>query len=145
MSSRQCVPNHKGSYILVAFLETDKRIRIGKLGLLDFLQGYYAYVGSAFGPGGLAARIRHHVQPQKRCHWHLDYLDATVVEVWVSGPDHRCEHEWAHTIKKAAAGHIPGFGCSDCRCGSHLFYFNSADRLDDFRKTMGGQVTRLKL
>ncbi len=41
------------------------RIQIGKLGQFKFKKGYYAYVGSAFGPGGLNSRIKHHIESKK--------------------------------------------------------------------------------
>lgn len=42
-----------------------KRIRIGKLGVLLFGKGFYAYFGSMFGPGGLKSRIRRHLRKKK--------------------------------------------------------------------------------
>jgi Uri superfamily endonuclease len=53
--------NHlPGTYALVLSSSSDRRIRIGKFGLLHIRPGFYIYVGSAFGPGGLGARIAHH-------------------------------------------------------------------------------------
>ena len=46
------IPDDKGTYILIMGLGTMKRLEIGRLGTFDFIPGYYAYVGSAFGPGG---------------------------------------------------------------------------------------------
>ena len=37
-----------------------QEVPIGKLGVLHMLPGIYVYVGSALGPGGLAARIERH-------------------------------------------------------------------------------------
>ena len=51
-----------------------KRIDIGSLGRFDILPGFYAYVGSAFGAGGLRARIGHHLESTAWPHWHIDYL-----------------------------------------------------------------------
>jgi sugar fermentation stimulation protein A len=33
----------------------------------------------------------------------------------------RLECELAHAVDEIASWSIPGFGCSDCRCESHLF------------------------
>ncbi|MCD4722450.1 MAG: DUF123 domain-containing protein [Desulfobacula sp.] len=55
----------KGTYIIVMYLDKSKRIQIGKLGQFKFKKGHYAYVGSAFGPGGLKSRIKHHIEPKK--------------------------------------------------------------------------------
>jgi Uri superfamily endonuclease len=43
----------KGIYLLELKLNSDSLIKVGKLGLFTFQNGYYYYVGSAFGSGGL--------------------------------------------------------------------------------------------
>jgi len=115
-----------GTYLLL--LECDKQVElsIGKLGNMTTEPGYYLYVGSAFGPGGIQARINHHMQIAVRPHWHIDYLRtvAGVVDAWcVYG--YRYEHEWAHSLMQIEAAAMPlkGFGSSDCDCATHLFYF----------------------
>ena len=128
---------NKGTYIIVLYVVKSQRIQIGKLGRFQFKKGYYAYVGSAFGPGGLNSRIKHHIEPKKRYHWHIDYLNPAVKEVWVSDPGERLEHEWAGSLGKIASDQIPGFGCSDCSCESHLFYFNSFVFLQNSLKELG--------
>jgi len=47
------------------------------------------FVGSAFGPGGLRSRIKHHTQPVRSAHWHIDYLRqaANVIDIWHSADD----------------------------------------------------------
>jgi Uri superfamily endonuclease len=121
------LPAGKGSYALLLRLNESDRIRIGGLGEWRFAAGYYLYLGSALGPGGLAARLRRHLLPEKRPFWHIDYLRgrATVAGVWYVEKPVRYEHTWA-----AAAGLLPGatipvprFGSSDCRCPAHLVYF----------------------
>lgn len=37
----------KGCYCLIINLENPSKIKIGKLGRVDFKKGYYVYVGSA--------------------------------------------------------------------------------------------------
>jgi Uri superfamily endonuclease len=116
----------RGTYILVLFLLDVKNIKIGKLGLFMLPRGYYAYVGSAFGSGGLSGRLRHHQRVAKHPHWHVDYLRkvASLEAIWVQESDVRREHEWAEIL-----GNMPGvtipiarFGSSDCTCTAHLFY-----------------------
>ncbi|NIT57694.1 MAG: DUF123 domain-containing protein, partial [Aliifodinibius sp.] len=52
------------------------KIRIGSLGFIDFMKGYYVYVGSAL--TGLEQRITRHFKVSKGehsvTHWHIDYL-----------------------------------------------------------------------
>jgi len=54
-----------GTYLLLLRLEEDREIEIGRLGSLFFPRGYYLYVGSAMGPGGLVARLARHSQRGK--------------------------------------------------------------------------------
>ena len=126
------VPAVPGTYVLLLECSAPARIRIGRLGMLPLRAGYYLYIGSAFGPGGLAARIRHHRRPAPRPHWHIDYLRrrARLDAVWwVRGQ--RCEHEWAARIAQMPGAIVPmaGFGSSDCDCAAHLFWFSARPAL----------------
>ncbi len=99
---------------------------IGRLGRCEFAVGFYYYVGSAFGPGGLRARIRHHLSPIKRPHWHMDYVHGIlrVEEIWYCEGKEILEHEWTEALRVLVGTTFPvsGFGASDCRCKSHLIY-----------------------
>lgn len=126
----------KGTYILILRLARKRSIRVGRLGKLSFPPGYYAYVGSALGPGGLAARIKHHLKISSKPRWHLDFLRrfARPHEVWVSAEAVRREHAWANSLTRMpAAEPVPGFGCSDCCCPAHLFRFPGPPEFDRFK------------
>jgi Uri superfamily endonuclease len=119
-------PPEPGTYALVLQCRGARRIRVGRLGTLALFPGWYVYVGSAHGPGGLRARITHHRGRTARPHWHIDYLRrATRFDSvwWECG--NRGEHEWASRAGAAAGACIPlpRFGSSDCRCPAHLFHF----------------------
>ena len=118
-----------GTYALVMRCFSDQRIEIGKLGQLHLRTGFYVYVGSAFGPGGLKARIAHHAKISERPHWHIDYLRPALdlSEIWFTHDSRHREHQWAGVLASLSGAAIPisGFGASDCRCNSHLFFFNS--------------------
>ena len=45
-----------GTYAVIYRCDADLEIVVGKLGHVALTKGYYVYVGSAFGPGGLRAR-----------------------------------------------------------------------------------------
>ena len=117
----------KGTYVLILHLKKRTKLKIGKLGCFDFKRGYYAYVGSAFGPGGLASRLKHHCTLSTNPHWHIDYLSNTapVIETWVHAGLTGYEHEWAGNMYRLKSSSCPikGFGSSDCGCQAHLFYF----------------------
>jgi Uri superfamily endonuclease len=118
----------KGSYILVFELArplTD--VAIGRLGRFDFAPGFYLYIGSAFGSGGLPARLAYHQRRYKaHPHWHIDYLRPflSLCEAWtVSGPE-RLECRWCALFAANPGLQRPvvGFGSRDTGCASHLFY-----------------------
>jgi len=131
------LPEVKGTYILIASVREMKHLRIGSLGSFDILPGFYAYIGSAFGSGGLRARIRHHLESTAQPHWHIDYFlkVATPVEVWFTTADRKLEHHWADLLENATTFRvpIPRFGSSDYHRSrtSHLFY---SKRWSSFRR-----------
>ncbi len=111
----------KGSYLIIAEMDANKRTPIGKLGDVEFNKGFYVYVGSAL--NGLEQRIQRHLRENKKTHWHIDYLlkHATVTNVFYK--ENNVGEECV--IAKKFEGTLPsilGFGCSDCKCKSHLFY-----------------------
>lgn len=121
------LPSQPGTYALLLAATTKQDVPIGKLGVLHMLPGIYVYVGSALGPGGLAARVNRHALPEKALHWHIDYLRAEtrLLAVWYARGAKPRECHWSKIIERAATTEIPldGFGASDCRCRSHLQYF----------------------
>jgi Uri superfamily endonuclease len=117
-----------GTYALIMACDSDQRVEIGKLGLLCVRPGFYVYIGSAFGPGGLKARIGRHANISRRPHWHIDYLRPLLYlrKVCYSYNSEKQEHRWAGALYRFKGASIPldGFGASDCRCPSHLFRFS---------------------
>lgn len=132
-----------GTYALVLECTRTERIEIGKLGQLDVQPGVYVYIGSAFGPGGLEARIRHHANAAVRPHWHVDYLrmKCPLVEVWFSDTTFRLEHAWASAVSQmpGAVIPLPRFGSSDCACATHLFWFKTRPEFSEFTRTTGAR------
>ncbi len=122
------LPEDNGTYILIVRVSQMRRLGIGSLGEFDIIPGSYAYVGSAFGSGGLRARISHHLESTAEPHWHIDYLlqVATPVEVWFTTADRKLEHRWAELLEDAPGFRVPilRFGSSDYHRSrsSHLFY-----------------------
>jgi len=127
----------KGTYVLIMENGEDREIEIGKMGNIEFRNGFYAYVGSAL--SGLTQRIGRHLREvgeNKNLHWHIDYFLASsgveVKEVVFAETEERKECEIAAKLQmKKGLEHIANFGCSDCTCRSHLFFSTSFDRLKE--------------
>ena len=112
----------KGTYVLAITLGSDQEITVGALGTLHFDKGLYCYVGSAL--GGLDSRVARHLRKDKVLKWHADYLTtrADRVEAYISYPDYIKECELAEMARNSGMEpSYKGFGCSDCRCSTHLF------------------------
>ena len=133
--------DHKtGTYLLILQNHSVQDIQIGRLGNLTVQPGFYVYVGSAFGPGGIPARTAHHKNRQQRLHWHIDYLKkkSELLEIWFSLDPVRREHQWAEIVRQTPEIQMPmdGFGASDCQCATHLFYSKSKPDIKYFREQM---------
>ena len=91
------VKSEPGTYAIVFRGRESAEIAVGRWGVLQIHPGYYVYVGSAFGPGGVRARVERHFRKSKRQHWHIDYLHAVLEPVcaWCSYSPERLEHDWA--------------------------------------------------
>lgn len=134
-----------GTYALILRACSAAQIGVGRWGTLDVRPGYYIYVGSAFGPGGVSARIQRHCRQNKKLKWHIDYLRevTTPVQVWCGYNGRELEHLWAEILScQCGVMPVPGLGCSDCRCESHLF-FTSA--VPDLPGLMAAGATRPRI
>ena len=121
----------KGSYVLLLRLTHGRSIKIGCLRDTYFPAGHYAYVGSAM--GGLKPRIKRHLVKDKQVRWHIDYLrkEAAVSGVIVCESEERTECAIARGLALRLR-EIPGFGASDCRCPSHLFFATDEEQMRTF-------------
>ena len=126
-------PRVGGTYALIVWLDEAQEISVGRLGCFAFPRGYYVYVGSALGPGGLASRLRRHLRKAKRLRWHVDYLleRAEVARALIHCAAQRLECQWARELLKAAPKGViaPRFGSSDCDCLSHLLWLGPGERI----------------
>lgn len=125
-------------------LDRQQRIQVGQLGRFHFNTGTYVYVGSAWGPGGLAARIGRHLRSLKKCRWHIDYLrrHARIKEIWVGCYRPNVEHLWAGIFADLTGGAVPAenFGSSDCRCSAHLFYLPDTLSVQRFNRAVNRRL-----
>jgi endonuclease-3 len=116
-------PAAGGTYALVFEVAERATVEVGALGRTEFPTGDYAYVGSAFGPGGFARVDRHRrhlAGTDGTVHWHVDALTTLpaasfVAAVLAPGADVECA-----VARRLPPGPVDGFGASDCDCRSHL-------------------------
>jgi sugar fermentation stimulation protein A len=110
-----------GCYILILKLDEDTRITTGGLGDVLYKKGYYLYAGSA--KKGLTKRMERHARKRKKLFWHIDYLreKASFHKVLAIRTVKDIECVLAAGLKRISRWSVPGFGCSDCCCASHLF------------------------
>ena len=118
----------RGTYVLLIHVPYPVQLSVGELGNLALKAGYYSYVGSAL--GGLEKRVERHLASDKKIHWHIDYLLARgrVIDVVQGETTERKECAIAAELSKHLIP-ITGFGSSDCKCGSHLFYSQDINEL----------------
>ena len=125
--------NSPGTYALVVRVMETATISIGKLGTQQFPPGYYVYLGSALGPGGLRARVGRylHQNESSKLHWHIDYLlrRSALIEIWWTVGDNRQECSWSEILSKVGMVYPLGFGSSDCNCDGHLVAFRTTSAL----------------
>lgn len=143
-SLEQAVRTDPGTYALILRCPADRCVKVGRLGKLVLRKGYYTYVGSAFGPGGVARRVRRHCRLEKRMHWHIDYVRPamTVIEAWYTHDLDPREHQWARTLSRSArfGASVNRFGSSDCDCTSHLFHSPYRPDLSAFRHELDASL-----
>ena len=122
----------KGIYILIIEITKIISPKIGALGNLTFRPGLYAYVGSA--QNNLTLRLKRHKRKEKRLFWHIDYLlnnpEAKITKIYVKAGNKAEECKIASMLE-ANGMPINGFGCSDCRCNSHIFHGESFQFLEE--------------
>lgn len=119
-------------------------VTVGSLGTLRFRRGWHLYVGSARGPGGLVRVQRHlrtHRDRDRPPRWHIDYLLLSPSFRLRSVLSARTGEDLECRLAEALGPPlVPGFGCSDCTCRSHLFH-----RGGDPRKEVAEAIRSLGL
>lgn len=122
----EAISDAAGAYALLVRLDRAVEIALPGTRPVRLEPGWFAYCGSARGPGGMRARLRRHMRRDKALHWHVDRLTieaAGIVAVpFAEGDECRLVAALLDggDFEVAAAG----FGSTDCRaCDSHLLRF----------------------
>ncbi|MFC0238900.1 GIY-YIG nuclease family protein [Rhodopseudomonas telluris] len=122
-SSLESCPDAGGAYVVALSLAAPPRVRLGQATPITVAAGRYLYCGSAYGPGGLRARLGRHFRRDKSIRWHIDQLTTAgeVLGAWAIPRGNECE-----LVRRLGFLHAPiaGFGASDCpSCRSHLLHW----------------------
>jgi len=125
----------KGTYCLCINVKEDISIKVGALRVIDFKKGSYVYVGSAL--NSLIPRLERHLRHSRGehnvTHWHIDYLlrnpDVSMEMIYMNDNGKKLECAMAASVSEHGEP-VPGFGCSDCRCASHLYKVNTFSFLE---------------
>lgn len=121
-------------YFLKIKIKKQIKVKIGKLGVIDFPEGIYFYSGS--GGKNPDKRVKRHLSKNKKLFWHIDYLlknkfvSIEYYRIFTDTVTSECTLN--KRLKRVLNGKfiIKGFGSSDCRqkCAAHLIYC-SKDRI----------------
>jgi len=112
------------------------------LGEVSFKEGDYIYIGSA--KGCLETRLQRHLRKEKRIFWHIDYLlenqKAKILQIWTI--DKKMECQTAEVFYQDPTTEIikKGFGSSDCKCLTHLFFIKDKKETEKILKEIGFSV-----
>ncbi len=135
----------RGIYLLFFHLKRPVTKKVGSLRKIRFKQGNYIYVGSA--QSGIESRVKRHISDDKRKHWHIDYIleNSEILDMMGYEEKKKKECETASLLGKKYRK-IEGFGCSDCRCDSHLFRIEDdiGTAVHSIREFKGDEDIRLK-
>jgi Uri superfamily endonuclease len=100
-----------------------------------FKKGLYVYVGSAL--NSLIPRLERHMKMSRGqhhvYHWHIDYFlrekTVEISSIYVVETDEHLECMIAEKVAEHGEA-VQGFGCSDCKCKSHLYHLTSFDSIE---------------
>lgn len=119
----------KGTYVLFLRFGHPYEGDVGMLGHVSLPAGCYCYVGSAM--SGLDQRLDRHLRKEKTIRWHIDRLTIACdsSEAYISWPEYVPECRLAAMAEECGCiPVVPGFGCSDCHCATHLFFAGDVQR-----------------
>ena len=153
-----------GTYIVTFILAAAATLAVGALGTFAFPAGYYCYIGSAFGPGGVRARTDRHRRPEiARKKWNIDHMKPPLraAEVWWTHDARKWECTWSNVLATMPGFGCPapGFGSHDCRviraagdgspdgrlCEAHLYHSPELPDVHEFARRLGRLVPGLDL
>ncbi len=118
------LPTAGGAYLLALMLPHPIRVNLSRAGCALLSSGPHVYVGSAWGPGGIRARVHRHLRKTKSQHWQIDQLTMATEHIAAVIVPGGSECALGRLLLRSNYFKIAarGFGNADCRaCESHLF------------------------
>jgi Uri superfamily endonuclease len=112
----------RGAYALVLHVPTSVRFTRVRMPAAD-MSGWFVYAGSAYGGGGMGARLGRHFRRDKAVRWHIDELTNAADDIVAFAIPEGRECDIVDTLLSTGKFEtaFPGFGSSDCRrCTAHL-------------------------
>ena len=82
------------------------------------------------GSSTLLNRVKRHVSNPitKKNHWHVDYFlqddNTKISKIFLIPYNQKIECLISEEIQGFSKYYIKKFGCSDCKCKSHLYFMN---------------------
>ncbi len=107
-----------GIYLAGFRLRSTTQLQISTLDNPELEPGLYLYIGS--GQNGVEHRLRRHFSEVDNKHWHIDHLSAESEPIGAVALELPSVYECV-LARRIRGEPVDGFGCSDCRCISHLF------------------------
>ena len=92
--------------------------------------GLYAYVGSAWGPGGLVARVGRHMRGRfKKPKWHVDWLIINGTPLLALLFPNVTEDDLYRAASNVLRPAVRGFGSTDTDHYTHLFVVDDVEKI----------------
>ena len=137
------LPREAGAYILLIRLDSALHLDMAAFSGKSLGPGLYVYRGSAYGPGGVRARVSRHLRADKPMRWHVDRLTACgqIERVGVRIGGRECDLV-SELILHRGLPMLPGFDSSDSRASpAHLLRLPNGGNLsvDIFDLAVPGQ------
>jgi Uri superfamily endonuclease len=131
-----------GTYVVVLRAGEPAVVRLGALGTFRMPAGYWLYVGSAFGSGGVARRTNRHLGGTGHLLWNVDHLRgfANPTELWWTHHPIKVECRWAMALASRPECCVPAprAGARDCkRCPAHLYRTENRPSAQTFAEQLG--------
>lgn len=120
----QRVAKCRGVYLLIVRVPKETAVETRRK-MFGLNHGYYVYVGSARGGGGVFSRVKRYFDKPIKKFWHVDYLlvkpGVSIEAVCFKCTEGDYESRYAGEFRKICYG-VRGFGCSDKPMDySHLY------------------------